>query len=714
MSSNAQQLVILSKGKSDYYIFNDKNNTTVSQAIQHFQKYFFSATDYLLKESPNLEFKRLIIISSNANIINNIDKKILPSIKKPEGFCITTVGEKVVLAAKTEKGLLYAVNEFLETYLHIQYLSPNVNVIPKTSSITLPFINYAFNQKFDIRLLYYKEVKDTNYANWNKVQQFRDIPNSEWGGEWAHSFFSLVPPDKFFNTNPEYFALRNGKRVSTQLCLSNKEVSKVLLNSLKSKIKVNPMAKYWFVSQEDNAENCECPYCAATDKAEDSPAGSLIKFVNDIASFFPEKRIVTLAYSYTQKAPKKIKPAENVFIMFCTSGSYNRVKPLKDQGIGNLLQPWLKVSRNVLVWDYYINFKHFLFPLQNFKAMATDLRFYADNGVKGLFMQGNYYGGGAFDELKSYLLSKLSWNPYANIDSLVSNFCITNYGEASEYVIQSLERLDKNMQSSNKTVGLFDDPEVYFSDFLSPISLEKYSEPIEKGMLLVKNKNSLQRRLTDFVAPFDYIYLLQSIKQNQGKNNTLDERKGRLNRLTDFFKNNNASILGETFKKTEDFLKDYKNIVNKPNRLFESENLALNKPIIVKYTSSPIHAGDPALVNGVRAFLGIEQNSWVVFTQGKLDVTIDLQKVLKIQSVSGCFLKVPVVNLEFPNNFDVSYSIDNKKFFKWGRLRIVPYEKTDIAETKLYSSSDKAINCRYIRVIANCKDVLAIDEIIVK
>ncbi|ULT46561.1 DUF4838 domain-containing protein [Niabella defluvii] len=165
-------------------------------------------------------------------------------------------------------------------------------------------------------------------------------------------------------------------------------------------MKAQPTAKYWFVSQEDNSDYCECAKCAATDRAEDSPAGSMIKFVNEVASFFPEKMIVTLAYTYTQKAPIKIKPANNVLVMFCCSGNYNRSKPLSKQGIGSVLLPWTRLSRNIMVWDYYVNFKHFLFPLQNFNAIATDLRYYADLGLSGLFMQGNYYGVALLTNLK--------------------------------------------------------------------------------------------------------------------------------------------------------------------------------------------------------------------------------------------------------------------------------------------------------------------------
>ena len=43
----------------------------------------------------------------------------------------------------------------------------------------------------------------------------------------------------------------------------------------------------------------------------------MLKFVNQIAEHFPHKKIATLAYTYTRKAPLYTKPASNVVIQMC-------------------------------------------------------------------------------------------------------------------------------------------------------------------------------------------------------------------------------------------------------------------------------------------------------------------------------------------------------------------------------------------------------------
>ncbi len=57
-------------------------------------------------------------------------------------------------------------------------------------------------------------------------------------------------------------------------------------------------------------------------------------------------------------------------------------------------------------------------PYPDLDAIGPNMRFYADHKVKGVFAEGCYQvrgGSGEFAELRTYLLSKLMWNP--NLDA---------------------------------------------------------------------------------------------------------------------------------------------------------------------------------------------------------------------------------------------------------------------------------------------------------
>jgi hypothetical protein len=82
----------------------------------------------------------------------------------------------------------------------------------------------------------------------------------DWG-MWVHTMFSLVPPEKYFELHPEYYALMDGKRVKTQLCLSNAEVLAITIEELGKRMKEKPDKIYWSVSQMDTFGACECDGC---------------------------------------------------------------------------------------------------------------------------------------------------------------------------------------------------------------------------------------------------------------------------------------------------------------------------------------------------------------------------------------------------------------------------------------------------------------------
>ena len=79
------------------------------------------------------------------------------------------------------------------------------------------------------------------------------------------------------------------------------------------------------MSQNDCLNPCQCTNCQAIAQAEESECGPLLDFVNYLADGikdqYPEVYIDTLAYQYTQKAPKTIRPRDNVIVRLCDTES---------------------------------------------------------------------------------------------------------------------------------------------------------------------------------------------------------------------------------------------------------------------------------------------------------------------------------------------------------------------------------------------------------
>ena len=87
--------------------------------------------------------------------------------------------------------------------------------------------------------------------------------------------------------------------------VSNPEVFEIVAQRVDSIFKANPDK----LSQNDgNYTNCTCDVCKAIDDREGALSGSIITFLNKLATRFPDKEFSTLSYLYTMNTPKHVKP----------------------------------------------------------------------------------------------------------------------------------------------------------------------------------------------------------------------------------------------------------------------------------------------------------------------------------------------------------------------------------------------------------------------
>ena len=284
----------------------------------------------------------------------------------------------------------------------------------------------------------------------------------------CHTFYSLMSPDEFFSAHPEYFSEVKGRRlgVRTQLCLSNPDVLRICTERVLERIRQNPKAEFFGVSQMDWDNYCTCTNCRAIDHEEDSPAGSIIRFVNSIAAAvelsFPGKTIETLAYRYSRNPPKT-RPRHNVMICLCAD-NLDRAEDLKtgrhpnNVAFRENLVRWGRLTDNIYIWDYTVNFRHYLNAFPNVYSLQTNLQFFAENGVRYVFEQGDSKGFGAdFEDLKVHLLAKWMWNPYDPVEPLLDEFFSNYYGKGAEYVREYFRRIEA--LPHHERMGMYEGPD---------------------------------------------------------------------------------------------------------------------------------------------------------------------------------------------------------------------------------------------------------------
>jgi hypothetical protein len=375
-----------------------------------------------------------------------------------ESFTYCNNGSDIMIYGGKQRGTMYGVMSFLENEFGCRFYTPTVSVIPKRQEHKFYFYDHSEKPGIRVRNDFYFEAFDPIWAARNKMNGRMNYAAQPGGVEayWSvHTFFKLINPDEFYSSHPEYFSLINGKRVQehSQLCLTNPDVLKIMIERIKERMKESPEYLIYDVSQNDWHNACQCEKCQALVKQEGSESGPVIWFVNQVAEAvekeFPDKFIGTLAYQYTRKPPKTIKPRQNVVVRLCpieACVSHTLEECPQNKSFMEDLRGWSKIAPHLYIWDYVVNFGHYIMPYPNFNVLQANIRTFRENNAIGIMEQAAYQSrGGEFAELKAYLISKLLWNPDCNTEAVINDFIYGYYGRAGQYIRRYFDLLNNRI-----------------------------------------------------------------------------------------------------------------------------------------------------------------------------------------------------------------------------------------------------------------------------
>ncbi len=401
----------------------------------------------------------------------------------PEGFILRKAGRDLILAGGRPRGTLYAVYTFLEDHVGCRWWTSKVSTIPKKPTLTIDKLDVRVVPRLEYRESFWYDAlhgdPDGHKGDWaarNKCNGHSCELDEPRGGRqiyegFVHTFYPLIPPEKYFKDHPDWFAELNGQRsaANTQLCLTNDAMRAELIKNLKERLRKNPQATIASVSQNDCFNPCQCAKCAAIDKEEGSPSGSLLRFVNTVAEEieqeFPQVAIDTLAYQYTRKPPAKTRPRPNVIVRLC-SIECSFSKPLDDdrnKAFRDDLLGWSQICNRLYIWDYTTNFAHYILPHPNLRVLGPNIRFFADHGVKGVFEQGAYQSyGSEMEELREWVLAKLLWDPSLDPEKLVNEFLDGYYGPAAPPIREYLKLTHDAVDASGDKLTCYYPPDAKF------------------------------------------------------------------------------------------------------------------------------------------------------------------------------------------------------------------------------------------------------------
>lgn len=376
--------------------------------------------------------------------------EIKPYPDNSECFTVKKIGHDLVIYGGRERGSMYGVYRFLQKYFGIQWYTPYFTKIPTIKKYELRDLEFSEKPIIKYRFTDFFCAQDISWLAHNMMNTISRSTNNIYGVEaiyWGcHTMGDLLPASKYFKTNPEYFAYRNFHRIENgQLCLSNPNVLKIMIDEVLSVIKKYPNYKIYDVSQNDNQRFCTCRLCTKLENEYGGHSGLMIWFVNKVArevhKKYPDKYIGTFAYQYTRQAPTHIKPNDNVVVRLCDIECC-LVHPLKsaccdeNKSFMKDLKDWRKLTNNLFIWDYIVNYSNYMAPFPNIQVLGPNLKTFSEYGAVEVFEEAQSGTlGNAFEELKSWVLTQLMWNPNQNTYTLVKKFVNDYYGAAGKDVL---------------------------------------------------------------------------------------------------------------------------------------------------------------------------------------------------------------------------------------------------------------------------------------
>lgn len=378
-----------------------------------------------------------------------------------DGYAIRAAGQNLFLTGGKRRGIVNGVYSLLQEDLGCRWYIPGVEpVIPQRPTLRFRPVLRAYRPVFeDRRDPYYGDVAyDVDWSVRNRTYSLTAPVPASWGGYpkfWpssVHTYDALIPPGRHFADHPEYYSEIAGKRQPFQLCTTNPEVRRLIIDQVLAALRADPTIEIVDVSPNDRRDYCECAKCRAIDEAEGTKMGSLLTLINLVADAikdeFPHVRITTLAYLDTNGPAQTIRLRDNVLLWLCTDAhawSNPNLFVWETEKFSSAMKRWHAMGTKMVIWDYPSSFCY-MQPNLNLYVVAENVRWYARHGATGIFYQCMHNWNRAADHsyLRGWVWAQQAWDPDLDTRALVRDFNYGFYGQAAE----PMQRYDDRLQEA--------------------------------------------------------------------------------------------------------------------------------------------------------------------------------------------------------------------------------------------------------------------------
>jgi len=502
---SASEILLTEDGQTRHAIVIARDASMPARfAADELQKYVLQISGARLPILAKGDEDPAICVTENGALDAGLIDRLRPELsgRGEDGYLVRTEGNQILLLGNSPRATLYAVYHFLEAHLGCAWCAPGDDTVPREKTIRVPPIDDrvgppALGMRQIILYPYGGEWLQQNnlpHTDWlakNRFNWAHPAPNGPYSWErnksretlvpevekrglylevGGHTFNTWLPPDRYADEHPEYYALlEDGTRATAKdhkggLCLSHPQVAKEVAANIIAWLHENPEVDAVDLWHNDSRTYCRCPNCAPRTAEEDD--GRLaytrmyIRFTNQVAALVarrhPNVLINFLAYAHTTDCPPGAEPlADNVLVGLCLfpRPSQRTMRPLEtspqrlDAHLRREIPAWRKLAKHFYIYEYYT-----FSPRQKVwsmvSMMSADVPYLVESAVDGI--SSDQWGPGWYP-LNMYAFGKLTWNPELTPQEIIDDFCAKYYGRAAPPMARYWSTLEEGLRESWST-----------------------------------------------------------------------------------------------------------------------------------------------------------------------------------------------------------------------------------------------------------------------
>jgi hypothetical protein len=468
------RVTIVDRGKSVWQIVSPPDQpATVQWAAGELRRYVHQMSGCDLEMVPSAGAGPAIIIGLRSKLSAEDQAALPPPAQGHDGYAVAIRGSdegesaRIVIAGENGRGVVYGVYDVLER-LGCGWFYPTQDpkdpeVVPVQQTLSLVAFSWAMASPmkyricncdawfFDMNLesagkqLDWAMKNRYNAMGWQSesktslASQYQRLRSAGLLDELdkrgmllhgpAHSFDHFLKAEQYFDKHPEWFGMRDGKRVpqsfvGAQFCWSNVEARKQFTSNVEAFVRACPRIDILCIVPFDGGRCCDCPRCTRIG-ASNLLMTLMGEVIERLRTVSPQLVVETVGgYGPMSDPPTDVEIHPRQRVVWAHWGRYYG-EGYGDPGYGRRenLEKWRKASKGgITICQYYTD--NFAEPwiLPPFTiSLIGDRKYFVENGIDSAYMlmwpPGYWWNHSLNGHIAGRCLYDVSLDPYKEIRS---------------------------------------------------------------------------------------------------------------------------------------------------------------------------------------------------------------------------------------------------------------------------------------------------------